>query len=311
MTMKQLMLKSLKKALAGKKLLTLAITSSAVVALSASFTLDDSGKANAMPPAELASNIQTMQYQLYAGGINAVKASVDISYENKERYSLELFAETQGFLGSLVPWSGTFETHGWRLNDGSEKPELHKSTSTWDGEEDLKEYKYGKDGSFKSLKVVEAGEDKSPEDLDSELVQGTTDALTATLQAMKAVAEKGTCEGEDEVFDGKRRFKMVFRHKADDQLTPSKYNVYEGLAARCEVEVVPISGAWHKKPRGWASIQEQGREKGSLPTVWLASIDEEGPAVPVKLRVKTDYGTLFMHLVEYQNGDKQIKASDD
>ena len=61
-------------------------------------------------------------------------------------------------------------------------------------------------------------------------------------------------------------------------------------------------------PRGWLSIQEQGRSKGSLPTIWLAKIDKDGPAVPVKLRLKTDYGTLFSHLIDYKNGDKEIKA---
>lgn len=50
------------------------------------------------------------------------------------------------------------------------------------------------------------------------------------------------------------------------------------------------------------SIQEQSRENGSLPTVWMAKMTEDAPAVPVKIRVKTDYGTLFMHLVRYENG---------
>ncbi len=262
-------------------------------------------------PASIAENSQTMIYQVYAGGIHAVEATLDVDYENKERYNLELYAKTRGFLGNIVPWEGTFETHGWRLESGKEMPELHKSTAVFDEEEDIKEYKYGKDGSFKSLRVVEAGKEEPSKDLSDDLVQGTTDALTATLQAMKAVASNGTCEGEDEVFDGKRRFRLIFRHQADDELTPTRYNVYEGLAARCEVEVVPVSGAWHKKPRGWASIQEQGREKGSLPTVWLAKIDDDGPAVPVKMRVKTDYGTLFMHLTEYKNDEKVITAKKD
>lgn len=285
-----------------------AILFSAALALFLIAGLPARAPAQAMPPEELGAHAQSMSYQLYAGGINAVRAKLDIAYENKDRYSLSLHATTQGFLGKLVPWRGTFETYGWRMKDGMEKPELHKSTAIWREEEDIKEYKYGMDGSFKSLKVIEAGREETPESLEDDLVQGTTDALTATLQAMEAVAKSGTCAGEDEVFDGKRRFRLIFHHIAEDMLIPTSYNVYEGPAARCEVEVIPVAGKWHEKPRGWASIQEQGREKGSLPTVWLASIDDEGPAVPVKLRVKTDYGTLFMHLVEYRNGDKFIAA---
>src|SRR5690606_11504706 len=120
--------------------------------------------------------------------------------------------------------------------------------------------------------------------------------------------ETGKCEGRNEVFDGKRRFTLLFKHSADEMLESSRYNDYQGPAARCEVEVQPVAGEWHKEPRGWMSIQEQGREKGALPTVWMAKIDENSPAVPVKIRVKTEYGVLFMLLVNYDNGKTSIVA---
>lgn len=250
---------------------------------------------------------QVMTYEVYAGGINAVRAELNVIKDPKN-YSLTLAARTKGFLARLAPWEGTFETRGWRLQDG-EKPELHKSTAIWRSEEDYKEYYYGQDGSFKKLVVFEPGMDgPKTESIDDELTQGTTDALTATLQVMKTVAETGSCESRDEVFDGKRRFALVFRHAAEEMLESTRYNVFKGKAARCEVEVVPVAGEWHKKPRGWMSIQEQGREKGSLPTVWMANIDEHGPAVPVKIRVRTDFGVLFMHLVNYTNGAQTIEA---
>ena len=56
------------------------------------------------------------------------------------------------------------------------------------------------------------------------------------------------------------------------------------------------------------SIQEQGRERGTMPTVWLGKIAKNAPAIPVKIRVKTAYGTLFMHLAEYQNEGQIIVA---
>jgi hypothetical protein len=253
---------------------------------------------------------QTMTYEVYAGGINAVRAELNV-IENKDDYSLSLAARTKGFLAKLVPWQGTFETHGWRLKDGAERPELHKSTATWRDEEDYKEYYYGKDGSFKKLVVLDPGAaGPVTEEIAPELTQGTTDALTATLEVMKNVAASGSCEGRNEVFDGSRRFALVFRHAAEEVLSATDYNVYSGPAARCVVEVVPVAGKWHEKPRGWMSIQEQGREKGELPTIWMAKVSENGPAVPVKIRVKTDYGTLFMHLVNYDNGNRQITAAD-
>jgi len=266
----------------------------------------------AQGPALVSENLQQMTYEVYAGGINAVSAKLKVDYaDKKDNYSLEVSAQTKGLLGKLAPWEGTFETKGWHLKDGKEVPELHRSTATWRDEKEIKTYEYGKDGSFKDYTVVEEGRDKTPQKLDEGLYKDTTDALTATLEVMKSVADKGECEGAEEVFDGNRRYKLVFSHGEQERLESSRYNIYDGESVRCEVEVQPISGAWHKKPRGWMSIQEQGRDKGSLPTVWFAKIDEDGPAVPVKIRVKTDYGTLFMHLVDYKNGGQAIKMAED
>lgn len=262
------------------------------------------------PAAAMAEHEQKMTYEVYAGGINAVEAELDVAYESKERYHMALAAQTRGFLRKLAPWSGIFETKGWRMKDGSEAPETHRSSAVWRDEEEVKEYSYGKDGSFKGLRVVEKGEDKS-EKIDDELTQGTTDALTAMLEVMKKISAEGVCEGSSEVFDGDRRFEMIFVHEADEVLEATDYNVYKGPSVRCTVEVKPVSGKWHTKPRGWLSIQEQGREKGMLPTVWMAKIDEQGPAVPVKVRVKTDYGTLFAHLIAYKNGVKEFKLAKD
>lgn len=275
----------------------------------AGFAVSGGGQAVLQKNAAGKPGTQRMVYEVYAGGINAVTAELDVSYGAKDRYRLELSARTKGFLATLAPWRGSFETEGWRLKDGKDLPETHKSVAVWRDEEEVKEYAYGRDGSFKGLKVVNEGRDESPETLDEDLTRGTTDVLSATLAVMKGVAGSGACSSTSEVFDGDRRFRLVFGHEAEEALEATDYNVYNGTAVRCEVEVAPVSGKWHTKPRGWLSIQEQGRQQGSLPTVWFAKIDENAPAVPVKVRVKTDYGTLYAHLVEYQEGDRVIEAS--
>ena len=249
-----------------------------------------------------------MIYEVYAGGIHAVQSTLEIDMKPDNRYSIDMLAKTRGFLGKLVPWVGTFESHGWRKRDGFMHPEQHKSVATWRGEKEVKDYAYNKDGTFKQLVIDE--HDKAPEiqDIETTLTNGTTDALTATLLVLENFNRTGRCEGSSLVFDGKRSFEQKFVHKENVQLTASKYNIYEGPAAKCTVEVIPKEGKWYDKPRGWMSIQEQGREKGTMPTVWVAQIKDGAPAVPVKILVKTDYGAMFMHLAEYQSGDQQWVA---
>ncbi len=249
-----------------------------------------------------------MNYDVYAGGIHAVKADMVLDYRDSGHYSMVFGAETRGLLGSLAPWQGTFESRGWALKDGKRVPEVHESIAMWREEREVKTYRYGKDGSFKDLTTLYKGKKPKTKIPDKDLTKGTTDALTATILTMEHLSDGGNCEGEKEVFDGKRRYKLIFKHIRFAMLEKTKYNAYSGPAAECSVEVKPVSGSWHKKPRGWLSIQEQGRERGTMPTVWMAQVTENAVVVPVRVRVKTAYGTLFMHMTRYESGDTVLST---
>jgi len=248
-----------------------------------------------------------MTYSVYAGGIHALDATLDIDAHQSDKYAVSLYAKTHGLLGKLAPWFGTFESKGW-LNASvqSAKPEKHISSTSWKDELEVKTYRYAQDGTFMGYSVKDEDEDGSIKKTDDKLTQQTTDILSATLEAMMQVAATNKCEGQSEVFDGKRRYKLIFDHKKEALLTKSKYNVYEGKAIECTVRVEPKGGKWHAKPRGWFAIQEQGRKKGSIPTVWLASLKDGAPAIPVKVRAKTNYGTFFLHLQSYAGGDTKL-----
>ena len=251
---------------------------------------------------------QKIHYDVYAGGIHALQADLNINLTKKSRYNIALSAKTYGLLGKLAPWHGTFETKGWAGK--TNKPELHQSTAMWRDELEVKKYSYKKDGSFGHYSIQDDENDGTQKKVDDELTQGTSDVLTATLNTMQTIAAGNECEGSTDVFDGERRYKMIFKQKRAVTLEASRWNVYAGRAVECSVEVQPVAGKWHKKPRGWMSIQEQGRKRGTMPTVWFAKMVEGKPAIPVKVRVKTSYGTLFMHMTEYQGANKSLVLAD-
>lgn len=255
-------------------------------------------------------NFQSMHYDVYAGGVHAVKADMVLDYSESGRYSMVFGAETRGLLGSLAPWSGTFESSGWVLNGRKLVPQLHESIAVWRDEREVKTYKYDKDKGFQNITTTYVGKKPKIETPEAELTQGTTDALTATMMVMEHVSDGGKCEGESEIYDGKRRYKLIYRHQQFVMLEKTRYNAYSGPAAECTVEVQPVAGHWHKKPRGWLSIQEQGRERGTMPTVWFAQITPNAVVVPVRVRVKTAYGTLFMHMTKYESGDTILTPLD-
>ena len=254
---------------------------------------------------EAKNDIQKIEYDVYAGGVHALEVNLTNDFTAKDKYNVNMNAKTYGLLSKLAPWRGQFSTTGWKGD--VYKPQEHKSVTTFKDETDSKTYSYNKDGSFKNFVLIENGKDKKAKP-SKELTQGTTDILTSTLNTMRVMGLEGKgCNGESEIFDGKRRFKLSFNQVRETILSKSGYNAYQGPAIECTALVTPVAGKWHEKPRGWASIQEQGRAKGSLPTVWFAVIEEGQPAVPVKMRVKTDYGTLFMHLTKYNSAAKSLK----
>lgn len=252
--------------------------------------------------------LQKMKYDVYTSGVHAVEADMSVDYTKPGRYAMVFNAATRGLLASFVPWTGSFAAYGWAFHDGRRLPELHESVSKWKDEEEVKSYHYGKDGSFKNIVTKITHKKDKTEVPDKALTAGTIDVLTATMKVMEKVSEGGKCEGRDEIFDGLRRYALVFRHQRFVMLQKSRYNAYSGPAAECTVEVVPVAGPWHKKPRGWLSIQEQGRARGMMPTVWIAQVKAGAVAVPVRVRVKTAYGTMFMHMTHYQSGDTVLSV---
>ena len=250
---------------------------------------------------------QNIRYDVYAGGIHALEANLNIDLSQSDRYSTSLTAKTYGLLGKLAPWKGTFESHGWREGNALQT-EKHLATTTWRDDNEVKKYSYKQDGSFESFIITDDEENSKTREVDAKLTDNSDDVLTATLKTMQAIATTGKCEGSSDVFDGKRRFQLIFEQQNNVQLEASRWNVYGGPAVECTAEVKPMGGKWHEKPRGWMSIQEQGRERGTMPTIWFAKVKEGEPAIPVKVRVKTSYGTLFMHVTKYNAAGKSLPS---
>lgn len=265
-------------------------------------------------PLAKAGEVRRMTYDVYAGGIHAMDATLIIE-KSTNSYTLKLSAATQGLLGSLAPWSGEFFSNGVIGAKGMIYPKIHTSKSVWKKKVETKTFTYDGKGHFKSYKVMEGDTDKTPDSLDKELTIGSTDVLSATFHMMQNLPQKNTCAGSDLIFDGDRNFTFAFHDPQPDPLKKNDYNVYDGSSVSCVAEVTPKGGKWRKKPRGWLSIQEQGRQKGGLPTVWFGQPDikavKEGVTaayVPVKIRVKTNYGILFMHLTSYSVTGAKTKA---
>lgn len=238
-------------------------------------------------------------YDVYAGGIHALQTRMDYK-ENDGRYDVKVASETYGLLSKIVRWFATFKTEGWVTKSGYQ-PQLHISDTTSKGKHEINTYKYDKNGKFLSFTQIVDGKDETRKDLDPSIMAGTTDVISAVFD-MAAKAGQGSCAHQDMIFDSERSYRLEFRNSKKTNLNPTKYGSFSGEAVSCSVRVTPVGGKWHKKPRGWLKIQEQGIKNGFPPTIWMANIskDPELPTVPVRIMVKTDFGTFVAHLTSFK-----------
>lgn len=238
----------------------------------------------------------TLTYGVYGGGFQALTADIRFQF-TKTGYHMTMDAKPYGVLGHLLPWAGQYDTTGL-LRNGEFIPQTHEKLSTWRDDKSHLMLFYNKNGEMiKQTKVtVEGGKKKSEAvTIDPSWHKGTVDIATAILNMLIEVNENGTCNQITATYDGKRRFDMRFTDKGSDTLAESNLNIARGKAHRCQLELLPIEG-FTGKPRGYYMIQEQGRALGALPLVWMAPLWTGGPDVPVRMLIKSDFGSLFLHV---------------
>lgn len=243
-----------------------------------------------MPVTASSSEPLKVTYGLYASGFNVVdiKGTYDLSGDT---YDLTMDLKTQGMLGSLAPWSGLIKTSG--LNKGVDStPLTHSFASTWRGETETTAFTFDRNGALKSMAITEDGKTETEMPPAEVYKDNPVDMLSALLRAMN----NPSCASKQPSFDKKRRFDMVFRSKGTEMLEQSKYSIYNGEAEICEIEIVPVSGKWREKPRGWMSIQNQAKDNGQLPQLWFGKVRDDMPPIPVRFLIKTNYGAMVMHL---------------
>lgn len=250
-----------------------------------------------------AKETQYLTYNIYTGGLKTISAALQISEDQEDDYQMRMDARTDGLLSLFKKWQGTMKTQGHELPGGEMLPSWHKAVSVWPDNTQIKQFRWNENGTLTALSIRDKDEEKGLNEKKRELARNAVDILSASLAIMENAGEQGTCGGKTEVFDGKRRFQLTAIDKGWDTLNRSRYNQYAGRALRCEIRIIPQDGNWHKKLKGWMSIQGEGKEAGSAPVVWLAKLDEDGPAVPVKVMAKTSYGTFLMHLSGYSIPD--------
>jgi hypothetical protein len=100
------------------------------------------------------------------------------------------------------------------------------------------------------------------------------------------------------VYDGRRRYDLIFTDRGTARMEASSYAFYTGPAHACALHVRRIAG--HTAEEFDAAVNE-----GSI---WIASVLPGGPVVPVRIMWEGRFGTTVVHLAEIHRGSEHRAA---
>lgn len=218
-------------------------------------------------------------------------------------YDLWSEMESVGLLGTLFPWTYRSEVHG-RIDGERLAPDTFSSHSELRDKRQQVILRYGPDGpqvdEATPFEASALGEEYTRDEVPAEMRPGTIDPLTEIASVSLQMAQGRGCAGTRSVFDGVRRYDVVYEDLGETELESSSYDAYQGRARRCRSEVKPLAGFW--KPK-----DEHGESLTSI-TAWMMPPAPGADPVPVRMEVAGKRGTLTIHLVKVVAPTVQARA---
>lgn len=237
-----------------------------------------------------------LRYDVYAGGFKAMNAQLEMDLD-PQAYDLALTAETEGFIGTMFPWKANYSTSGHTDRQGQPVPLQHMAKSTWKKKVKFTEFDYDPDGKLLKATTQENKTTTVDRDIDEKLHADAVDILTGALMMMQTAKNTEKCEGSFPVFDGKRRYDIELYDEGVDMIKKTEFSSFNGDAMLCTIKVKPVAGFKEKdKKRGWMAVQAHTEERNRPARIWFAKVEENGPAVPVRMEIASEYGGVVAHL---------------
>mgnify|MGYP003626926166 CR=1 FL=1 len=220
-------------------------------------------------------------FNAYFGGFKVGEGNGELHWGDG-RYAMDFKAQSAGALELLMKVDQTAFSNG-RL-DAKPQVERHRNQNFDGKKNNWIELAFTPE----TVDIVDAKPDpkteKTRSPIPADMLRGVVDPMTAVLSLGLTATATDRCDATLPVFDGRRRYDAVF-----SQVGSEKYKGPAGVrdTLKCKFDFVRRAG-YKKKDKRW---------KGLTGTVWLQTLGEGLPMLPVRVQVETSYGTALVHMV--------------
>lgn len=232
-------------------------------------------------------------YRVHVGGVAVLDVAATLEIDQRS-YRVEVTAQSGGFLGRLFPWRTRSLSEGGvrpdRLVPGRhsqdsvfrEKP--RNVTLAYDGRGDV------------TATVLPPPEEDDREPVPDALKRSTYDPLSGVLAMLTAIGRGEACTRSLPVYDGRRRYDMIFEDVGLRPVAASRYSVFAGLARQCRVSYRPVAGYARNPPTNRFWQRDAAPSERPPADLWLAPLAPGTPPLPVRLETESDFGAVIVHL---------------
>ncbi len=173
---------------------------------------------------------------VHIGPFDASRTSFEYTLD-KEHYRAQSVVQTNGFFDVVYPFSAHYLTSGKINPDGELQTEVYKYASQTRTNRRTKELIYNDEGVPVYRLSSKNDKSKKVEITQDPKNDGTTDLQTVFAEMAKQYNEVRFCDSRMEVFDGKRRFAVIFKDEGDEPINANEYSPFSGTAHKCSLYI--------------------------------------------------------------------------
>jgi len=190
-------------------------------------------------PAHAGAFSVTHDFTVFIGPFNASKTS--FSYALKPNsYAVSSKVQTFGLFDTLYPFEAQYATTG-RIVGKELKTTSYKYQSRSRFNKRKKELIYNEKG-IPVYRISSKNEKEKKVEIAPEAENDkTTDLQTVFAELALQYNKLKFCDARMEVFDGKRRFDIIFKDEGRENLEANQYSPYAGNAGKCSMYIDKLS----------------------------------------------------------------------
>ena len=183
----------------------------------------------------------SVKHELFVtiGMFDASSTSFEYGFD-KNKYHLISDVKTSGFFDTMYPFNATYTTSG-NIVKNKFQATTYKYTSQSRSSKRSREIVFDNKGNPIASIGLKDGKENKKEITETFPDKDASDLQTVFAMMAKQYSSLGFCEGRLAIFDGKRRFDVIFQDDGESTLEESPLSPFKGKAHKCLMTIDKLS----------------------------------------------------------------------